>query len=403
MKREKITAVLFITLISLIFSIIIINARLVGYSMLKGYKEYLPQNYSLFDIIKASTNSTTESIDTIIYNNNLIIDFFGIAARVLDKRVLEDKDSTYTVYKMDNGQLTFLYPEYNVQNCANQVVELYNLLGNNNADMLFVQAPFKINKYNPLLPTGMPDTVNANTDAFLKVLAENDVPYYDSREVIHNLNMPYADLFFNTDHHWKVETAFWAYTQVMKKISDDYGYEINLERLDPDQFQLTKYRDACLGSQGRRVGRFYGGVDDYTVITPKFKTSYVIYTDSAKEITIPEGSFTDTVINEDKIGEKASRDTDCYMAYFGENYSRIRIINNEVDEGKILILQDSFGRPFSSFVALNFHETDILDLRLYREESLFYHLKKNKYDLVLIIYNPSTLSSGFNETLYQFK
>lgn len=400
--KKKIVAIVFIAIIAGISSLIFIHAKAVGTAMLRGYPVYLPENDMPIDVPKAAIKSTTEKIDTIITGSIPFIEYNGAFDRIMGKHMIEDADPEKTVYKMDNGQLTFIQPAYDITGSADSVIELNNYLRDKNIDFLFVQAPFKIDKYDPQLPPCISDTVNANVDAFLQALSGRAVPFYDLREVIHDLKMPYADLFYNTDHHWKVETAFWAYTQVMRKINADYGYDINPDTIDPDQFIFKEFKSVSLGSEGRRVGRYYGGVDDYTVIMPKFYTAYTvkILYDSGNETEL-SGSFHDTIIQENRIGKKPSMDTESYRAYLGPNHPKIEITNNAVGQGRVLLVEDSFGKPFSAFVSLNFHETDILDLRYYTDQSLYEYLDANRYDMVMILYNPSSLSESM-DVLYHF-
>lgn len=51
-----------------------------------------------------------------------------------------------------------------------------------------------------------------------------------------------------------------------------YGFSFDPALTDESRYEKTVYERFFLGSQGKRVGTLYGGVDDFTVYTPKFDT-----------------------------------------------------------------------------------------------------------------------------------
>lgn len=61
-------------------------------------------------------------------------------------------------------------------------------------------------------------------------------------------------------------------------MEDRYGYVTAQVYTDPDSYERTVYEDLFLGSQGKRVGSLYAGVDDFAVYTPKFDTSFTYTT-----------------------------------------------------------------------------------------------------------------------------
>nr|WP_300004675.1 DHHW family protein [Tissierella sp.] len=324
------------------------------------------------------------------YNEEILlksefINLNGAIHSLLNQKIVEDVNVTRSIIKMDNGQLMFPSINRKTDKSVINMMELNNFLKEKDIDMLYIQAPSKINKYNPELPKGLPDFDNENADSFLKGLKKHGVPYLDLRENIKEENLFYENLFFNTDHHWKTETAFWGYKNVMDKLGYDNS---DREKTNINNFIVDEYKQNFLGSQGRRVGKFYGGIDDYTSIYPDFDTSYDI--DILKhdgKINHASGSFRDTIIRKSNIDENLPITTNRYTSYFGGDYPLVKITNNDVEQGKTLILQDSFGLPFSSFMSLSFKQTDILDLRHFKEKTLFEYIDENDYDRVLFLYS----------------
>jgi len=71
--------------------------------------------------------------------------------------------------------------------------------------------------------------------------------------------------------------------------------------------------------------------------------------------------------------------------------------NNLVNNGKVIMIKDSFGIPVYSFLSLGIHELRAIDLRLF-DDSVAKYAKENKPDVVILMYNGDT----FNEEMFDF-
>jgi hypothetical protein len=76
--------------------------------------------------------------------------------------------------------------------------------------------------------------------------------------------------FFKTDHHWKPETGIWANGKIMTYLQE-LGIIENFNRSwrDIDNFTVAVYKNSFLGSRGQRVGKYFAGVDDISLIYPE--------------------------------------------------------------------------------------------------------------------------------------
>ncbi|MDR1642664.1 MAG: hypothetical protein LBT59_23490 [Clostridiales bacterium] len=63
--------------------------------------------------------------------------------------------------------------------------------------------------------------------------------------------------------------------KLTEKLSVDYGFEYDRALLDPANYTYEVFSDWFLGSQGKRVGPLFTGVDNFTIIHPSFETSLV--------------------------------------------------------------------------------------------------------------------------------
>lgn len=404
LNSKNYIAFIFVILISSICVGMFFNARIIGSAILKGYKDYLPSNYNNFDIIKASIKSTEKGVNDSVVNRNSFINLNGLIHKLNGSKIVDDVDLMNTVYKMDNGQLTFNYPNDNMDLKLENLKQLHAKLTRKDIKMLYIQAPFKLNKYEDNLPWGIEDTTNINTDIMIDCLKKNNIPFLDLRNSILKDKLVHSDLFYNTDHHWKIETALWANKQVLLELNQRFGMNNNLNTVEINKFHSIEIKNSFLGAQGRRVGKYYGGVDDFTYLIPKFDTSYHVefYNSKGEKDLEKDGSFKETIIIDKLVQEDSSIETNRYAVYFGGDWPLVKIINSDVNSGNVLILQDSFGLPFSAFMSLNFRNTDIIDLRHFKEKSLNDYLEENEYELVLFLYNPSAYREENTKQLFKF-
>ena len=351
--------------------------------------------------------STTESvINDSIPGRLSLIDWNGLAQRLLQKRMIPEPNENNTVYKMDNGQLTYTYPDIGVRIAHKNFTVLNKYLKSIGTKLLYVQAPYKVNQEDNELPYGLEDYPNKNADKLLEGLRKLEIDFIDFREVFSNNFLDYQSLFYNTDHHWTTETAFFAYQYILDYMEQNYGFQYNKQTYNGSNYNQVALKQSFIGSLANRVGKWYAGIDDFTFIYPKFKTklTYMKYDANASLYLVRNGTFEESVFYPERMNNPdtplAYRDN-CYL---GGNPDLGRIINHKVHKGKILFVQDSFGKPIASFMALNFHEVDIIDLRYFTESYLIDFIKDETipYDYVVILYNPSALKRSTYYRQFRF-
>ena len=89
-----------------------------------------------------------------------------------------------------------------------------------------------------------------------------------------------------------------------------------------------------------------------------------------------------------------------YACYFGGDFPEIIIQNENINSNKrVLIIQDSYGLPFSAFMSLRVKELKMIDLRHF-EKSEIEEIKEFNPDVVIMMYNPS---SFYIEKNFEFK
>lgn len=388
--EEKVVAIVFL---AIIFSILI-------FTVISKYEELKAEIVAIFENDQTDRYGKvvelTEKAETVfneqIYGKDEFVDVYGLAQRILFKNYLEDSnDPTRDVVKLKNGMLTFLQKKEGMVTRANHIAELQKNISEEGIPFIYIQAPYKV-RDNDELPTGVIDYANENADILLKTLNEQQVETVDLREYFKE--MPIQEEYFITDHHWKIKTAFEAVNYISEILNNEYNFNTDNFYTDINHYHITTQENAYLGSIGKRNGKFYGGLDDFEYILPNFETQLSVN----KSGDVKNGSFEDTIIVKDLLGDDILLNK--YACYFGGDFPEIVIQNGtSVSDKKVLVIQDSYGLPFSSFLSLRVKELRIIDLRHFEGEEIEY-IKEYKPDIVLMIYNPS---SFYIEKIFQFE
>ena len=360
----------------------------VGFQVIYGYST-APCDTAV-EKIKYTISSIDSCFNSLIYKE-MSINFNGLIQRLLGNNCVKDVDESLTVVKLNNGYLTFLNSKADVSLKAKNLINLDKYVKSKKCDFLYVQAPYKISKYDFQLPEGLQDYSNENADALLALLDNGSVDYIDLRTELYNQGVNQYDYYFKTDHHWTPEGAFFAFRTVSDILSKEYGFDLNRLSLDLKNYSINIYEKWFLGSQGKRVGKYYAGVDDVSIITPNFETDFIFSVPYIQ--LIRSGEFKDTMFDFDQISNKNYFNLNPYAAYTGGDYKESITINNLApNEKKVLLVRDSYSCVFSPFLSLNCRELRTIDLRHYQDGTLVEYIEDYQPDMVIIMYNAGALS-----------
>ena len=374
--------------------------RPVAWQVVRGYsKNTVPDGATPYDRVVLVRNNV-EKYANEIFLKEQYINLHTLTQMALDKRVIEDAGET--VARLDNGYLTWVRPvpsDSTMVTYAENIKGLQSYLRRRGIDFLYIQAPFKTSKYDPQLPPGIVDDVNPKADLLLSQL-HGTVDYIDLRAELHESGLNQYDYFFKTDHHWKSEGAFWAWGVIAGRLNADYGFQIEPSFVDANLFHSEVYEQWFLGSQGKRVGPLYAGVDDISIITPLFDTTFT-FEIPTKNLT-RTGSFSEVMFEYSSLHPKDYFKQSPYAVYTGGDFPLNIIKNLKNPDGKrVLLLKDSFGCTLAPFLAFGCKELDMVDLRYfsqYSKDGLLDYIEKTDPDIVMIIYNPS----GFTDVQMSF-
>ncbi|MBQ9922436.1 MAG: hypothetical protein IJO52_09625 [Clostridia bacterium] len=338
---------------------------------------------------EAEVDSFTENL----WNRLFFIDVYSIAQRLTLSVVNEDVSET--ILKDNHGLLHFSEERIDVQKYADKVIALNEAV---NVPLIYVQAPNKNLEGYTELPKYFNNHSNQNADDFLAAI-DGKVEYLDLRDVLEEEGLEKSELFYVTDHHWTTETAFWGYRKTVEALREKFGIDIDEENFysDINNYTVQNFKNVFLGAQGRRVGRFYAGMDDYSLVLPKFETSFVTNdTITSPDKPVTEGDFRAAFIDEEKL---MSQD-DTYSSYLGMDRGELIITNKLNPDGKrLLVVKDSFARPYTCFMATGVSEIAVVDMRyLPVRTKLADYINEYNPDAVIFLYNTEV----FNDSMFRF-
>jgi hypothetical protein len=353
-----------------------------------------------WETVKTLPAQGEEIVNDCLDRDHTFIQLYGGVQRLLGRRVLRDVDETYTVYQLSDGALTFVNPAPAdcLEDNAAAYLAFQDALEARGIPLLYLQAPQKIDESGAGLPAGVTDYGNANADGFLELLRQGGGSLLDLRQVLTQDGQPWTSYFYATDHHWKPETALLCAGAVAEYLNEQGGLDLDASLLDPDRYTAQTYDDLFLGSQGKRVGTLYAGLDDFTVWTPKFATDFTYTT----PYEVRQGTFQDALLFPERLEETDPFQANPYTLYAGGDYASACITNRADSSGpRVLLLRDSFGCAFTPFFALACSQLTTVDLR-YFDGDLLSLVDETAPDYVLVLYSPGALKTTAAFPLAQF-
>lgn len=240
---------------------------------------------------------------------------------------------------------------------AGRVRRLQDKLKEKDTKFMVVMYPTKYNKDWSDGYYGIPyNDLNRFGDDVLRYFRRYDVDYMDFREILKDAGMGMDDIFYRTDHHWTVPTAFFATGKLIEHLNQHFN-----AGLDPDGFyrdirnyRTETYENIYMGSQGRDTGEIYAGpLDDYTFIYPKFDTKFKYYYRyrGGKEGQ-KEGDMAHTLIERKYLDYKDPYEREMNNGYL-QGIVRFDRIENELNPGgpSIAFIRDSYSSPVAAFLS----------------------------------------------------
>ena len=178
-----------------------------------------------------------------------------------------------------------------------------------------------------------------------------------------------TEYYFRTDHHWNYYGA--------EKGAAIYRDSIGLDKKTWEAEELT--RD------------FKGTLYSKVLLSERTRDTIEVPQDSLDmkvKVSIGDDTY-DSVYFMDRLENK-----DKYEVFFGGNYEKVEITNEEAGAGnkpRLLIVKDSYANSFVPFIMKDFSLITMVDTRYFRESVKDLALD-GEYDEVLVLYSVSNFS-----------
>ena len=366
---KNIIAILFVGFITVSFALTFcINQLQIFGGLYKGYVN-TPKENGILTRIGNGFREFDARINNFFIFRPQAVNTYGLVQRISGRTLIDDVEPSYSVLKLNNGYLTFkgnVMIDTNGVNIGNEdyIVGLDKFCKENKIDFFFVNKLSKNTNDRSLLPLFYPYVAEENTDYdFTASLQKKGVALWDVQNELEAQGYKKYELFYKTDHHWHARAGLWVSKLISYHINEQLGYHLETKKLDISQYNIENYEKAFLGTQGRRVGKYYSDIDDFELILPKYETDISVSFDWQE---VRHGTFEETLIHRECITPDniLNLDETAYDAYMGGNHTIVDVYNNTLKKGKTaLFVQDSFGCVVSPYLSQVFARMVCVDIR----------------------------------------
>lgn len=358
----------------------------------QSVSDYLENGSSIKEVLTAGMES-----DRLAYKD-AFINLNGLYGRLSGRRIYNN------VVLMKNGMLTG--PETSVNLSSSKMLrkfqnltEFNDFVSSSGGYFLYVFFPVKTDMENELLPDGFRSEVPMQIESMLESFRNESIDVIDTLPVLSMTAADVEETFYRTDHHWKPTAAFTAYQMIMthlKEIYPDEPYDEELMKIE--NWTIHEMPDQFLGSRGKRVGIYFTGLDALQWITPNFDTALSCY-DQGTRLFL-DGSYEEVFLRQAFLQPNTDYlHTNNYQVYIGVS-KLLQIKNMQAPSTqRLLIIQDSFGRPLLTFLAMQFREVYVIDARSASSMTIDEYVNRINPDLVLMGHSSITL---LNNSVFEF-
>ncbi len=307
-------------------------------------------------------------------NRNFFVDLNGFYARCSGRRLCNG------VRRLDGGMLVRarVGEPLDPARCAAGISKLavdHELRG---VRVLYVQLPGK--------PDVGGERLGATVDAFLEYLKAVGVETLDLRDRYAGTHDKLTRWFFRTDHHWNIDAAFDATRVLATRLGDPRD-------LAPEGWTERTLPYAFLGSQGKRTGRWFAGVDKLSYLEPVVGGQCRIeLTGGDGKTEVREGGF-DVFLDQEVLGEVPDIHAgNAYKVYrgIGGITPCVRYWRREASNKlRVAVVGDSFVRPMGALLSAAFEDVMAVDPRYpCGDASVSRLLRDFEPDVLVVALNP---------------
>ncbi|GHT95823.1 membrane protein [Betaproteobacteria bacterium] len=387
--RMKKTAALLLLCVYVTF--VFLNLHISLPVLSESIKNHTRSKQSISEFPKAFEHVANETI----YEKQSIINLYSLIQVILDK----NEENNFEVVKDTdgNGQITWFQENTWIDPVIFERLDKFKANLPQNTRLIAIVFPDKQIRNYTRFSTGLPNNyVNERADFFISRMQDMNIDVLDTRENLMSSGLDTSNLFFQGDHHWRLETAFFAFTEIAKFMNTSYNLPLDQFYMDRANYNSVKYSKVFTGSLFRKTGFPFLDADDFELMYPKFSTNYKFSEKNSH-------SLEDLYSRQDRfervffIPDSERKQVEIHLGYnamsSGMDYVR-RIQNMNRKNGQtLLVIQDSFGNAATPFLAALFSDIWIIDPRTYIGNGYSDLIKTAQPDYVIITLCASLWSS----------
>lgn len=346
--------------------------------ILSPSRDFSDQENRYLSQFKAPTLDTVRSGEFMEDFEDYVTDQFPlrdqwIQLKALLERALGKRENN-KVYFGTDGQTLFAHFKAPGAEELEQKVGFVNKLGDNlDVPVYFSLVPDKSLVWADRLPDNAPNVDDGSTIENARELCGDNVAYIDLRDALGRED----DAFYRTDHHWTTMGAYQGYLALMWGMGDGGGIY---------DYPLTLRSDSFYGTTYSASGAGWVEPDSIYSIIPEGGTKGGVTVTG-----YPEGEpIESSLYHPEKLEVK-----DKYAFFLGGNQPLCVIENPDAQGGRLLVIRDSYSDSLAPFLAEEFQEVHLFDLR-YNNVSLKKYVADHGIDQVLVLYSAANFSTDKN-------
>ncbi len=331
------------------------------------------QQLPIFSFERLLSGRYTEQFDQYMMDQFIMKDnWVGLKSDV--ERVLFQKKENNGIYFAEDDYLLEVFTEagpYYERNLE-AINAFHDKLPDISSTVILVPTAVKI--YEDKLPLFAP----IYDQAEMLEVAQNSLTshFINAYNVLNKHKDEY--IYYKTDHHWTTLGAYYIYQQLMK----EWGMVPYLD------YKTEIVSTEFYGTYYSKANNYHLKPDEIEVYYPQDETTFSVTWDYQADIL--KGLYNYNYLNQ----------KDKYSMFLNGNHP-LTIVKSSVKNGKkLIVFKDSYAHNFVPFLAMNFEEIHMIDLRYFNLNPYDY-IRQQGFEQALFLYNLSTF--GSDSTIHKLK
>ena len=254
---------------------------------------------------------------------------------------------------------------------ADELLALKNHVEQNGGQFFYVgvpcQAAFFAELYPDYLEHGEQYLPKLH-QAFAQALEQRGISYISIIDRFSQDGNP-ARYFTQTDHHYSLAGAFLTYQTILERINEVCGQSLPFH--PRDEWEIRTLPNPFLGSRNRKLYGLYPNTDSF---------SYAILRQPIPFTRLDNGREVESTLV--TLPEDAES-TVSYTAFMGGDIGETVIRTNRPELPRVLLFGDSYTNAVETLLYASCDEFRSLDLRYYREKTLWEYIEEYRPDYVI--------------------